>query len=1340
MVPKRLYAGAHKTNFSGSTLSESDVYISYVRFWNSYLSDDVLEYHSKNDASYGVENPYRNNFLFEGAETTGLAKSEMPQMASLALNWDFSQVTSSDASGQFTVADYSSGSAASNDYLLSNIVQRQNTGLGFGFSASSNDVVEKKYISSTRLVAPDLINSDDMVDVVDFESEIFTRKSRPVEYFYAFEKSMYANISDEMLNLFAGARDFHNLIGSPVVRYRKENKEILKIRELFFRRVNNIPDVDKFLEYFKWIDNSISTMLMNLTPATANMSDSVRNIIESHVLERNRIQTKYSNLDLRQPEPDGRIKAINELLYSWKFGHGPVSNLQSDNCLFWKDRAERAGGIATSGDLNIDAQRETIKRVTNSVVSGSTYALRKFTRPYRFETERSEDFKIDNIKLNFAKTELNKNNPTQNIVLQNIENVKACNDNLALQSKRKVDFQANVNGSSLKGRTIAPFTIYSSSVTTGYKTTLNTFNNSIEINNNHIDTYGTETQEPLQGPFTKAYVGGQKHRRIPFAGGGAIAATATITCHSTTLTNYHTKQITITDAYGNVVKYLFQTIATSNTGNTAGGFTLVGISGLSSTSQIAQQLENAIESANGHPNTITVQRSSGFIKLTQKVKGINGNINIEKSSGFTSIILTSTGFSGGRDGLDDPSERPELYNLSIASNNITLSQRAINEANSTFFEDEIAKRPVNIRNIKILTQSSFVQQASYGNYSKEYQIVQTVGANTQRGWLKDNFSSVTQTTAEVLNLSGNIDFNNFNRGRNSLQSVTIADRFSGPGSPEAMSQGYLDPASHTFSVYNNINYRNMTVRLPRVNFLYTASAFSSGFHPASPFYQFRPFGGNGDERLRTLRTGVPLRSRLAHPMSAEGYDMYLSAPDGSVLTASLHRVNRNFKRKLLVSEGIVVNHFSRDNGFVQHAIPRSDRQYTWLTASMSASFVGPNINSIAVYAGQGDGLTAPLGYATSPSDIAFVTASDIGIRGTDAVVDFANLNILVIDSVDPANNLIGSSNGNYDNYKLTNITTIPNAEVLTSLVNHRQGPYGWPTWKQIRGGNNPIVRNHKKTSTLSILDKRVKVLDQGGNTFKNSNRILNLTESAVTSKFKPFKVNLTVKQDLYNNDLEEFVDLRFTYGNNRCFFANEEIYNAFDSYNFNEINLARKKTSEAYDTVTKLYSNDFLGALSPVKSFNSLSCPEIIWPKQENTFLNRTRVRNNYAEVSGTEANGFDRISNRSFWRNDINDRLRTDLRAFNSQGFALSASNLGPDSTSGTDIAAFRSGSRAAPLSVWPLDGRWTGTYAELSSSFSPGIEGNPFGATPFALETRDKFSGELFGGQTSFQNTYTA
>jgi hypothetical protein len=328
---KRLYCGANRTDFTGSVLFQSDVFVSNMRFWNSYLNNNTLLYHAKNDASFGTEHPYQNTYLFEGKTTTGLSQTEMPEISALALNWNFDSVTESDSDGRFTVVDYSSGSNDSDDYKLSNVVQRQHTGRGDFFNTSSTEVVEKKFEPSTRLVPFDQINSDDMVDIVDFEGEIFTRESRPQEYFFAFEKSMYANVSDEMLNMFATIRDFHNIVGEPVNRYRKDYKEMEKLRQLFFKKVGNTPDIEKFVEYYKWIDNSISTMLMNLVPATANFSKNIRTMVESHVLERNKIETKFPTLELNQPEPVGQIKAINELTYDWKHGHHPISNIEKDN-------------------------------------------------------------------------------------------------------------------------------------------------------------------------------------------------------------------------------------------------------------------------------------------------------------------------------------------------------------------------------------------------------------------------------------------------------------------------------------------------------------------------------------------------------------------------------------------------------------------------------------------------------------------------------------------------------------------------------------------------------------------------------------------------------------------------------------------------------------------------------------------------------------------------------------------------------------------------------------------------------------------------------------------------
>jgi hypothetical protein len=103
---KRMYMGAHRTNFTGDVLQRSDVKASSLRYWYDYVGNDVIKAHAKDPTNYGLRNPYRNLSLFH----TGANYEYTPSIESLALNWDFETVTGSDAAGRFNILDYSSGS------------------------------------------------------------------------------------------------------------------------------------------------------------------------------------------------------------------------------------------------------------------------------------------------------------------------------------------------------------------------------------------------------------------------------------------------------------------------------------------------------------------------------------------------------------------------------------------------------------------------------------------------------------------------------------------------------------------------------------------------------------------------------------------------------------------------------------------------------------------------------------------------------------------------------------------------------------------------------------------------------------------------------------------------------------------------------------------------------------------------------------------------------------------------------------------------------------------------------------------------------------------------------
>ena len=307
---KRVYLGAHKTNFTGSTLTSTDVRASSTRYWTDYFSPEVLDIQAREVDTHGSLHPSRNSYLFQ----TASAGVYTPSIQTLALNWEFAEITGSDTNGRFIIQDASSGlndgsyEATYQGDIFSNINLRQHTGRGDFFTANATPV-RKQYVYADKLLPPEYIASSEMVKVLSTDDEVFGTFKKPASSFFAIEKSMYRSISNRMLHLFASIKDFNNLIGEPVNKYRMNYKHMEKMREIFFRKVqNDTVDLQKYLDYYKWLDSAMTQMLDQLMPASARYAANVRNIVESHTLERNKIQ--YRAPLLTRPGPPSRRGVI----------------------------------------------------------------------------------------------------------------------------------------------------------------------------------------------------------------------------------------------------------------------------------------------------------------------------------------------------------------------------------------------------------------------------------------------------------------------------------------------------------------------------------------------------------------------------------------------------------------------------------------------------------------------------------------------------------------------------------------------------------------------------------------------------------------------------------------------------------------------------------------------------------------------------------------------------------------------------------------------------------------------------------------------------------------------
>ena len=551
---KRLYAGSHRQNFTGSSLQNSEVKVSQVRFWQSHLSDEEIREHSYDPTNYGLIHPYRSDAIFQ---VSGSEQVYVPQIETLALHWDFMNVTSSDSSGKFIVNDISSGSTEfANEYsMIGKITKNKYDGYAEGFDTGSVNVVDKEFIYTAKKRLPDEVYSSDGVKIKSEDTENFFEDDSVADHFYMFEKSPYNAVSQQMINFFGSIKDFNSLIGDPAERYRFQYKQMEDLNRLFFERVENIPDPERFFEYFKWIDTSISYAISQLIPASSRFSEDIKDIVESHILERNKYQEKFP-LVAEQRSTEGVIKSFSEISYNWKFGHAPLNGSNNKNCLWQKIRRK----ISNS---NVQALRDNIYKTSNAklnklfdfssgqVYEGGTDATRRLSKPYKLDMNleqnihggtnyyvgKNRDFVLEVVHPHgpTSATDIPKNvlvvgvGEGQGLIPETI-----CEDEEHPLNKEKYKFngidgrfstdQLNAPISEfagyknfVKGIRTFPMNIMSQStaVNTGYQSEVSaSFSSTAYITNLHSDTVDRTNTVPMQGPFTERHIGGHQSRHI----------------------------------------------------------------------------------------------------------------------------------------------------------------------------------------------------------------------------------------------------------------------------------------------------------------------------------------------------------------------------------------------------------------------------------------------------------------------------------------------------------------------------------------------------------------------------------------------------------------------------------------------------------------------------------------------------------------------------------------------------------------------------------------------------------------------------------------------------------
>ena len=307
--------------------------------------------------------------------------------------------------------------------------------------------------------------------------------------------------------------------------------------------------------------------------------------------------------------------------------------------------------------------------------------------------------------------------------------------------------------------------------------------------------------------------------------------------------------------------------------------------------------------------------------------------------------------------------------------------------------------------------------------------------------------------------------------------------------------------------------------------------------------------------------------------------------------------------------------------------------------------------------------------------------------------DFLGVNICIYDPILTDRGAIGGNSFGYSpdtvlkytdnaatpNGNVSELTEHADGQTMVLLNLHRNGPFGYPMWKQTRVSQNHLSRAHRLTNTFTyVQEPGAKIGDKQA----RYGDIVTLTEPVVAQNLP---ISLIGEVSVYNDQLGTFekkpVEMKTAFNNETEFFANKQANDYFNTI---------LDTDDNYEALIDMYLDGGLedeGSL--LDSFSLLTYRQTIWPKVDRAFLDQTRSRKFFVNT---------------FWRDNREDREKK--------------------------MVVTEFGFTAPSQSMWPLD-----AAKDFVTRVAPITNGT--------VLVKHRIGGEIFqdteGGEGILQNSYS-
>ena len=191
------------------------------------------------------------------------------------------------------------------------------------------------------------------------------------------------------------------------------------------------------------------------------------------------------------------------------------------------------------------------------------------------------------------------------------------------------------------------------------------------------------------------------------------------------------------------------------------------------------------------------------------------------------------------------------------------------------------------------------------------------------------------------------------------------------------------------------------------------------------------------------------------------------------------------------------------------------------------------------------------------------------------------------------------------------VSDISEGKSLAGLSTHRNGPYGFSTWNQLRASHNPLTRYQIKNSELSFVTSPGPLRNVGGSenilVRDRHSKLYNFDEPFVTERHYPivWNVGRHFKNPRSNKMELQKLSILSSFGNTLTSFSNDETDRL--------LKFDPKEEDTDYAEIIDLYLNGGMESeYSPLTYWEFMQYREVVFPKQKNQFRFDTRSRPTY--------------------------------------------------------------------------------------------------------------------------------